>query len=88
MKKEEEQDKAKEFLNRMEKLDRQKALREYLNYQLKEKKEIKDMEKIKNDYFHKQVIEDKNDYDTYEKQKKVSKYKPKNLFIRLIINRL
>ena len=73
MKKEEVQDKAKEFLGRMEKLDRQKALREYLNQQLKEKSDIKNIEKVKNDYFHKQVINDKTDFENNQIQKKVSK---------------
>lgn len=59
MKEEEERDKAKQYLDKIDKLNKQKALREYLNQQLKEKQEIKDMEKVKNSYFHSQVINDK-----------------------------
>ena len=71
MKKEEEQDKAKAIANNIKKLEKQKELRNILDIQLKEKEKSKSIEKVGNDFFHNQVISDKNNYDSSEKNKKL-----------------
>lgn len=73
MKNDEARDKAQVFATRVEKLEQQKALREYLDKQIMEKQGRKDIEKFKNDYFYQQISKDKSDFDSSETSKKHEK---------------
>ena len=69
MKEEEAQDKTKLISKGINKKEKQKELREFLDLQLKEKEKSKVVEKVGNEFFHNQVINDKNDFDASEKNK-------------------
>lgn len=73
MKKEQSMDVANKYLSKVDKLQRQKELREYLNQQLDEKHKREELDHVKERYFDTQVLEDDKKYQQSEQQKQREK---------------